>query len=408
VTIDILCKVVDNYGDIGVAYRLAKALADLDPGLSLRLHVDDLAAFASLCPEVDPAAEVQELRGWQLLRWGSPAECRLEPRPRLVLECFACGRPEGLEELLFDPADPEPRSVVNIEHLSAEGWVPGFHLLPAATRSGLVRKTFFMPGFVPGTGGLLIDRAFREAASRWREARAAGPGPLAAARAELAARLGLALAPGAAAASWLPLFCYERDFAGLVARLGAYAGGGSPEPSPGASKLVGRPLLVLAAAGRSQGPFLEAWEAAGRPFPAIALPFLPQEAWDELLLAADFSVVRGEESLARAALAGRPFLWQAYRQEGGYQQVKVRALLELLRPRLGPADFALLEEAWLAFNEERPAPGPGPGSPGAEPPLPALLGRAEALGPAFEAFAAGIGGLGDLAANLVTFIREIV
>ena len=48
-TLDILCKVVDNYGDIGFVYRLAKALRDVEPGIALRLHVDDLAAFSSLC-----------------------------------------------------------------------------------------------------------------------------------------------------------------------------------------------------------------------------------------------------------------------------------------------------------------------------------------------------------------------
>ena len=44
-TIDILCKVVDNYGDIGLVYRLARALSELEAGPSLRLIVDDLHAF---------------------------------------------------------------------------------------------------------------------------------------------------------------------------------------------------------------------------------------------------------------------------------------------------------------------------------------------------------------------------
>src|SRR5512145_3134569 len=42
VTIDILCKVVDNYGDIGVAWRLARALSELPDPPALRLVVDDL------------------------------------------------------------------------------------------------------------------------------------------------------------------------------------------------------------------------------------------------------------------------------------------------------------------------------------------------------------------------------
>lgn len=418
-TIDILCKVVDNYGDIGVVYRLAKALtevgsalgADPDEGLSLRLHVDDLAAFRALCPEVDPTAEVQHIRGWTVLRWNCPAESRLHPRPRVVLECFACGRPERFEELLFDPTDPEIRTIVNVEHLTAEAWADDFHRLPSATRSGLVKKVFFMPGFTAGTGGLLIDRAFRVARDTWENLREEGNkgigfqesarAELGNARRELAARLGLALPAGAEAAFWVPVFSYERDYSGIVADLATWA----DRPRTTASKPVGaaRPL-ALVAAGRSQTCFMGAWEAAGRPFPALELPFLAQEDWDELLLASDFPIIRGEESLARAALSGRPFLWHAYLQEGGYQLVKVRALLERLHPYFAPDDYATVEELWLAFNdrvEESPRAG------GAEPLLP-VLERAEALVPGFSAFAADLSGLGDLAANLVTFIRRIV
>ena len=59
---DIFCKVVDNYGDIGVAWRLARQLA-AEYGLHVRLWVDDLASFARLAPALDPALDVQTLCG---------------------------------------------------------------------------------------------------------------------------------------------------------------------------------------------------------------------------------------------------------------------------------------------------------------------------------------------------------
>ncbi|MDE6349393.1 MAG: elongation factor P maturation arginine rhamnosyltransferase EarP, partial [Treponemataceae bacterium] len=40
--ITILCKVVDNFGDIGFVYRLARALTERDGQLRLRLIVSDL------------------------------------------------------------------------------------------------------------------------------------------------------------------------------------------------------------------------------------------------------------------------------------------------------------------------------------------------------------------------------
>lgn len=393
--VDILCKVVDNYGDIGVVYRLAKALSDLAPDLRLRLHVDDLGAFRALCPEIDPAREVQSLGGWTVLRWNSGWEGLERERPRLVLECFACGRPDRFEELLFDPGDPTTRSIVNIEHLTAETWAADFHRLPSATRSGLVKKWMFMPGFAEGTGGLLIDRRFREAREFWREG-GASAADRAKRRRELSGGFGAGpggpchLEPGDEGRLWVSLFSYERDYRSIVADLAA------------ANRE--RPLLVLAAAGRSQGCFLRAWEAAGRPFPAIALSFLPQELWDELLLASDFSLVRGEESWARAALAGRPFLWQAYAQKERHHLVKVRAFLERLRPFFAEAPFALIEEAQLRWNDRE---ADGDEAPDRTRILP-LIRDAPSLKPGFAAFAEDLAARGDLAEHLLTFLAEIM
>ena len=53
---DIFCAVVDNYGDIGVCWRLARQLAN-ERGIEVRLWVDDLRSFGKLCPELDAALE---------------------------------------------------------------------------------------------------------------------------------------------------------------------------------------------------------------------------------------------------------------------------------------------------------------------------------------------------------------
>ncbi|MBL8966811.1 MAG: elongation factor P maturation arginine rhamnosyltransferase EarP [Spirochaetaceae bacterium] len=404
--LDILCKVVDNFGDIGVVYRLARALAEADPSLRLRLVVDGLEAFKSLAPGIDPALEVQDFRGWRVYRWDlapGPAreEFRREP-PRRAVECFACGKPDWYEELVFDPADPAPRRILNLEYLTAEDYAVDFHRLVAATRSDRVRKFFFMPGFAPGTGGLLLDRNFLAARARFLDPASRPSARLAALRAAgfdagldaAAPAAAPVAAPTAAPADsggrrWVAVFSYERDYGRIVADLAAHA--------------RERPLLALVAAGRSELCFRRAWEEAGRPFPALFLPFLPQETWDELLLAADFAIVRGEESLARAALSGRPFLWHAYVQEEAHQLVKVRALLERLRPCFEPALFAPLEELFLAFNDRLRD---GPAVAGTERLLP-LLEAAEALKPGFEAFSERLLALGNLADNLLTFFGEI-
>ena len=55
---DIFCNVIDNFGDIGVCWRLARQLAN-EHGASVRLWVDDLASFRPLCPELDVACDAQ-------------------------------------------------------------------------------------------------------------------------------------------------------------------------------------------------------------------------------------------------------------------------------------------------------------------------------------------------------------
>ena len=65
---DIFCSVVDNYGDIGVTWRLARQLvAEHQQGV--RLWVDDLRAFVPLCPEADVGAAQQWQQGVEVCQW---------------------------------------------------------------------------------------------------------------------------------------------------------------------------------------------------------------------------------------------------------------------------------------------------------------------------------------------------
>src|SRR5213593_169842 len=66
---DIFCTVVDNYGDVGVAWRLARQLAG-EHAIAVRLFVDDMRALARLAPEIDAATSEQRARGVDVRRWG--------------------------------------------------------------------------------------------------------------------------------------------------------------------------------------------------------------------------------------------------------------------------------------------------------------------------------------------------
>ncbi len=328
--IDILCKVVDNFGDIGFVYRLAKAIYASDSKLRLRLVVDGLDAFSKLEPRIDPGQLYQKLDKLEVYSWNmpknndSPEAYFLDP-PLIVLECFACGRPDWLEAILFDDKNyeangqPKYRHIINIEYLTAESYAEEFYLMPSLTRSEYVKKHFFMPGFTDKTGSLI-------AASCSEKLKNDGvKNPCLSDRMELLN----SLSPGigmtgkedvikkACNSFWITLFTYEMNYSPIIKALDEF------------SKT--REVLVFAASGLSQSCFTKAWLKNNKAFTVIFLPFLPQSLWDRLLNCSDFALVRGEDSWARAVLAGKPFVWQAYVQDDNYQLVKVKAFLDFIK-----------------------------------------------------------------------------
>lgn len=281
---DLFCRVVDNFGDIGICWRLARQL-NREYRVPLRLWVDDLQTFSRLCPAVDPQADLQTIDSIVIRRWPDPFPS--VPAADVVIEAFACELPEGyVAEMAARPTAPV---WVNLEYLSAERWVDDCHLLPSPNpRSSLV-KHFFFPGFTSRTGGLLrehdlLDRlaAFDLAAQR-----------------EFWSRLGIADPPPAALR--VSLFCYENP--ALPKLLDLWRAG--PQP-----------VCLLATCGRATEQ-VERWLGCQMPpgtmlqtlsLTVHALPFLPQDQYDLLLRACDVNFVRGEDSFVRAQWAQRPFI----------------------------------------------------------------------------------------------------
>ena len=77
---DVFCRVIDNFGDIGVCWRLVAQLARL--GHRVRLWVDDASALAWMAPAGCPDVELRA--------WGSPPPSSDEPAPDVMVEAFGC------------------------------------------------------------------------------------------------------------------------------------------------------------------------------------------------------------------------------------------------------------------------------------------------------------------------------
>ncbi len=313
-TCDIFCNVIDNYGDIGVSWRLARQLAN-EFGISVRLFVDDLASFARLCPEADAALDMQRCRGVEVRLWTADAFAPL-PQPLfpagergvadLVIEAFACKLPESY---LAAMAASENKSVwINLEYLSAEDWVEGCHKLPSP-RPPLTRY-FFFPGFTRKTGGLLLEH---DLLAR-RDAFLSDP------LQQQAFWQSIGMDMPAPDTLKISLFAYEN--AALAGLFNVWAGS---EQSVLCLVPEGRILpQVRQYFGDVEGDSYSRGNLQVR-----VLPFVEQERYDELLWACDVNFVRGEDSCVRAQWAGKPFVWQIYPQHDEVHWQKLHAFLNL-------------------------------------------------------------------------------
>ncbi|KVK94791.1 elongation factor P maturation arginine rhamnosyltransferase EarP [Burkholderia cepacia] len=328
---DLFCTVIDNFGDIGVCWRLARQLAH-EHGWQVRLFIDDLRTFARLLPGVDPDAGRQTVDTIVVEHWHAQVGDSLEIAD-VVIEAFACELPGAY---LAAMARRARRPVwINLEYLSAEDWVADFHLRPSPHPRYPLLKTFFFPGLSAGTGGVLKEHdldsrraAFEtDAAARdawWRHATGG--------------------APPAAGTTVVSLFAYENP--AVDALLAQWRDGPSPVvalvPAGRVSPAVARFFGV-----ESFGPGMHAHSGN---LTAHGLAFVPQADYDPLLWVADINFVRGEDSFVRAQWARKPFVWHIYPQADDVHLPKLDAALAHLSAGLADAPRAALERFWHAWN----------------------------------------------------------
>ena len=327
VTWDIFCSVVDNYGDIGVTWRLARQLA-AEHGLDVRLWVDDLAAFVRVCPSADVQLAEQLQQGVSVRHWS--ADWQPVTPAAVVIEAFACTLPPAYVAALASTAPPV--LWLNLEYLSAEDWVAGCHGLPSPQGNG-VQKFFFFPGFVEGTGGVLRETNLLARRDSFQQDPTAQQAFL--------HGLGVHPAPGARLIS---LFAYENT--GLDEWLQVLADG-----SQACHLLVpeGRVLADVQRWLGLQRLSIGSIDVRGALTVQI-LPFVSQDDYDRLLWCCDFNAVRGEDSFVRAQWAGRPLLWHIYAQAEGAHWDKLEAFLGLYLQGLSPLAQAALSDFWRAWN----------------------------------------------------------
>jgi uncharacterized repeat protein (TIGR03837 family) len=310
---DIFCQIVDNYGDAGVCWRLARALSRLSSSSvnnvecddsRIRLFCDDLNVL-NVITHGDAVAHGASL-GVEVLPWSaaeSPAI--LASVGDVVIEAFACHLPKPYVEAMVQKTSQKVSAKqpiwINLEYLTAEAWADDMHLMPSPQNNGL-NKYFYFPGFTPKAGGVLLGD--------WDEVTSNSL--------NIPTSLSSAFESCRPKSKKVSIFNYKQ------APLDAWL-----DSMNQAALAHGEMVDVFLCADQNVSTTTQAaLSSVDSAVKLIQLPFIPQEDYDYLLSVCDINLVRGEDSFVRAQWAGKPFIWDIYPQSDLAHEVKLDAFLD--------------------------------------------------------------------------------
>ncbi len=361
---DIFCNVVDNFGDIGVCWRLACNLAAR--GRAVRLWVDDVSPLAWMAPGGFANVEVINCKN------GIPKDTN-SALGDVLLDTFDCefainlianitiNTPSTAENYTALESLSAKKPVwLNLEYLTAESFAERAHTLPYVHHSGAAQgwtQQYFYPGFNDKTGGLLREadlferqKAFDRGVwlNQLFKQNYAGEPSFPRRRESMTATVDSRLRGNDGALDvkntrFISMFCYEP--AALEVLIDQLAAGETP-------------TCLLVTAGRATNAVKAILEGKKRLKPAYLLPevlsivYLPQLTqtdYDHLLWSCDLNFVRGEDSLVRAIWAAKPFIWQIYPQHDGAHHTKLDAFLAMME---APESLKTAHIAWNASAAE--------------------------------------------------------
>lgn len=308
ISVDIFCRVIDNYGDAGVMWRLARALrAD---NYRVRLIIDEPNTLRSLAgsPENCPVEKIGESENIGVYLWEkswAEGTCPLEPA-QAVIEGFACRLPPDYEKKMTRRAP----KWFNIDYFSAEDWIEGCHLMPSIDPATGLVKTNYFPGVTSKSGSLIFENDYEEKKTQW-----------------------------------LNLHCEKHEALKILFFAYPY---GPIEALAHAFSEIHRPIELMLTPCEASRLLAQALTAHSEGITLKSLPFVAQKDFDTLLWDCDIAFIRGEDSAARAMLAGVPFLWHIYHQDDNVHMVKLKALEERFRVYF---DDSSVFERWCSVQE---------------------------------------------------------
>ena len=304
-SIDIFCEIIDNFGDIGVVYRISKELKKIFQNVRIRMVLNRLEEFKAINKKVKDT-DFQEIDGLICVTEKYVKEnAETFGTADVFIEAFGCNVPEEY----IKRAKENSKLWINLEYLSGEKWIEDFHLCESLIDSKTLKKIFYMPGFSEKSGGVIIDSGFlerKEYGKNNREEVLKKYFPHVDIKDKLVGTV----------------FSYEKNFDNLLEVLKDYK----------------KETLLILMGEKTQKSFSEILQKKLREnfgkivkygkITMMYADFLSQEEYEEVISAADFNFTRGEDSFVRGILLEKPFMWHIYLQEEKAHMDKIKAFTE--------------------------------------------------------------------------------
>lgn len=276
---NIFCDVIDNYGDAGVCLRLCRDLTKKN--FHVNFFCNDLIALQKILSFQDIDNSLLSIKDW-------PNEENYESST-VVIQAFSVRLPK----FLYTKFKEDKSLVINLEYLTAEPFAEYCHKL--ASYSDNIECFFFFPGFTNKTGGVVIEDFIKNLKKNENNN-----------------------------VDSITLFSYENPEVKFIFSLL-----NDLNKHFKIHVFEGKPLDNFNLQTSNHLKVGKSLQIDNLTF--IGEKMVSQNKYDEFLSSSFINMVRGEDSIVRAMIIGRPFLWHIYPQDEDAHKGKINALFDVMK-----------------------------------------------------------------------------
>ena len=287
-TIDIFCDIIDNYGDIGIVYRLAKELTLR--AYSVRIFVNKLQEVEKIIENFDKNLDYQKINQIEFYNIDS---FEIIEGSEIIIEAFGTNLPKSYIDILNNKS----KILLNLEYLTAEAWALDYHLKNSFSPKAFIEKFFYMPSFTKESGGIIIDSQYLELSHLIKKNREKYFN-------DFYKSLNIEYSKEN---YYINIFTYQWDFKEFLEKI----------------KISNKNFVFFILDKKVEIPKL-----LPKNVTIYLLDFMKQKDFDIFVNLSDFNFIRGEDSIIRTILSEIPFIWNIYPQEEDYHLIKLEAFLE--------------------------------------------------------------------------------